>query len=53
MTGVLAQDCAKMWLSADPVKRMIDNGYELPKRIEDIPNDDIKVYTTSAIRQDT
>jgi tRNA(adenine34) deaminase len=50
-TGVLARDCAEMWLSGAPAKAVIEQGYILPKSIDELQNDDIVNYTTPSMNE--
>lgn len=49
ITGVLAKDCAEMWLSGVPAKAVLEQGYKLPNSLESINNDDVKTYATPSI----
>jgi tRNA(adenine34) deaminase len=48
-TGVLAKECAEMWLSGAPAKAVIEQGYELPKSLESLSDDEIKTYSTPSM----
>lgn len=51
VTGVLARDCAKMWLSGSPAKCMPNDGYKPPVEIDSLDKDIIKTYKTPSIGQ--
>ena len=38
ITGVLEKDCAEMWASGKAAQDMLANGYDLPKKIEELDN---------------
>lgn len=49
ITGVLAKDCAEMWLSGVRAKAAIADGYIVPTPIESLSNDDIMTYATPSM----
>ena len=50
-TGVLAKDCAEMWLSGKPAQAVIEQGYKLPVSIDSLSNDEITIYTTPSMSE--
>lgn len=49
-TGVLARDCAEMWLSGEPAIAVLKEGYKLPKSVSDLGNDVITTYATPSMK---
>lgn len=50
-TGVLAKDCADMWLSSDPAQRYIQKGVVMPANIKTLTNDDVRTYITPSLKE--
>jgi tRNA(adenine34) deaminase len=50
-TGVLAMDCANMWLSSKPAQRYIEKGVVIPAKIRELTNSDIVTYVTPTLKE--
>jgi tRNA(adenine34) deaminase len=46
--GILARECAEMWLSSKPAKRMAEDGYKLPRTLDSLDGMAPKVFRSAA-----